>query len=286
MSESPPPRSAGLSEEVRLCRVVRFWIDPHEGSTMPERSGFGGLPAPVGVPWSFEWEVCVRGRPEPGTGYLLGIQHLDGAVRRVVMPLLSQHLSIPGAAGRPRSSDRPPPPVPRRLAEAATRLADALPVPLERLSWRLTPFITLDLVPEETGMPQMLLLRQRFEFAAAHRLHDDRLDEAANLEMFGKCNNPNGHGHNYKVETAVAVPLEGGPTMQAIEAIVGREMIDRFDHRHLNLDCPEFASLNPSVEHIAAVGYGLLREPIAASGGTLHSVTVWETDKTCCTYPA
>ena len=133
-----------------------------------------------------------------------------------------------------------------------------------------------------------VLLRQRFEFAASHRLHCPDLDDEANRKMFGKCNNPHGHGHNYKVETCVEAPLGGtdGPSMPAIETIVGREVIDRFDHRNLNLDCEEFRTLNPSVEHIAAVAYGRLREPIAALGGNLRSVTVWETDKTSATYPA
>ncbi|MHC4833063.1 MAG: 6-carboxytetrahydropterin synthase [Planctomycetota bacterium] len=270
-SSAPSP---SLSEEVRLCRVVRFWLEDRGATTMPARSGFGGLPAPSGIPWTFEWEVCVRGRPESGTGYLLGIQHLDGAVRETVMPMVADRLA--GGLADPVALIR----------EAADRLAESLPVPLDRLRWRLTPFLTFEIAPPESAMPQMLLLRQRFEFAAAHRLHDAGLDDAANREVFGKCNNPNGHGHNYKVETAVAVPLEGGPTPQAIEAIVGREVIDRFDHRHLNLDCPEFASLNPSVEHIAAVGYGLLGPPLAEIGATLRQVTVWETDKTCCTYPA
>jgi len=273
-SPSAGTTSPASPEEVRLGRVVRFWLEDRGTSTMPNRSGFGGLPAPQGVPWTFEWEVCVRGRPEPGTGYLLGIQHLDGAVRRTVMPLLAERLLR--SAGDPFAL----------LVEIAERLAADLPVALDRLSWRLTPFIILEFTPAESEMPQQLLLRQRFEFAAAHRLHDDRLDDASNREIFGKCNNPNGHGHNYKIETSVAVPLEGGPSMRQIETIVGREVVDRFDHRHLNLDCPEFASLNPSVEHIAAVGYGLLQTPIAEVGGTLRSVTVWETDKTCCTYPA
>lgn len=265
---------ADATREVRLCRVVRFWLENRGETPMPARSGFGGLPAPTGLPWVFEWEVCVRGRPESGTGYLLGIQHLDGAVRSELMPMLVEQIS--SGSNDPAAM----------IAAFADRLATTLPVALDRLSWRLTPFFTLEFSPGTPDMPQMLLVRQRFEFAAAHRLHDDRLDAAANRETFGKCNNPNGHGHNYKVETAVAVPLGGGPSPQRIAEIVGVKVVDRFDHRHLNLDCPEFAGLNPSVEHIAAVGYGLLQQPIAEAGGTLREITVWETDKTSCTYPA
>lgn len=74
--------------------------------------------------------------------------------------------------------------------------------------------------------------------------------------------------------------------MQVVEEIVGREVIERWDHRHLNLDLPEFRTLNPSVENIAKVAFDRLVAPLAAAGGELRQVTVWETDKTCCSYPA
>ena len=98
------------------------------------------------------------------------------------------------------------------------------------------------------------------------------------------------HGHNYRVEVAVLSPFEPadgrGFDVLDMERIVHGEVIERFDHRHLNLDCVEFANVNPSVEHIARVCHELLVEPIAAAGGTLAYVTVWETDKTASTYPA
>jgi 6-pyruvoyltetrahydropterin/6-carboxytetrahydropterin synthase len=71
----------------------------------------------------------------------------------------------------------------------------------------------------------------------------------------------------------------------AMEAIVMRTVIDRFDHRHLNVDCPEFAKLNPSVENIAMVCHRLLAPELAAAGVQIDHVTVWETEKTSATYP-
>ncbi len=250
---------------------------------MPHHGGFGGLPAPSGLVATFELEVEVIGEPDPITGYLIGIQHLDAAVRETIVPRFE-------AAFRHGDVD----PIPL-LLDAAARLGERLPVPLSGLLLRLTPFHAIEWLaapaaPEAPAVTEtsVVLLRQRFEFAASHRLHCPDLDDEANRKVFGKCNNPHGHGHNYKVETCVEAPLGGtdGPSMPAIETIVGREVIDRFDHRNLNLDCEEFRTLNPSVEHIAAVAYGRLREPIAALGGNLRSVTVWETDKTSATYPA
>jgi 6-pyruvoyltetrahydropterin/6-carboxytetrahydropterin synthase len=71
-----------------------------------------------------------------------------------------------------------------------------------------------------------------------------------------------------------------------LESIVVEQIIDRFDHRHLNEDCPEFADRNPSVENITITCHDLLSMPISAAQGRLISVTVWETGKTSCTYPA
>jgi 6-pyruvoyltetrahydropterin/6-carboxytetrahydropterin synthase len=147
--------------------------------------------------------------------------------------------------------------------------------------------------------PKTVVLRQRFDFAAAHRLHVDGLSDAENRELFGKCNNPSGHGHNYQVEPAVAAPLpvsgrERGAampfTMRDLERLTDEAIIAPFDHTNLNLDPPDFsrAGVNPSVEHIARVCYERLGAAIDATGtgARLLEVTVWETDRTRCTYPS
>jgi 6-pyruvoyltetrahydropterin/6-carboxytetrahydropterin synthase len=116
------------------------------------------------------------------------------------------------------------------------------------------------------------------------------LSPEENLRLFGKCTLPSGHGHNYVVEPAIETRLDSSrPFMLAdLERITDEYVIERFDHKHLNLDTEEFGdhALNPSVENIARVCYELLRDPIASSDATLRSVTVWETEKTSATYPA
>ena len=134
-----------------------------------------------------------------------------------------------------------------------------------------------------------VVVRQMFEFSAAHRLHVPGLSDAENESIFGKCNNPAGHGHNYRVEPAVGVDPSNPMRVGDLERIVDETVIERFDHKHLNDQTTEFATdggLNPSVENIAKVCFELLRDPIAAGGGTLRAVSVWETDRTSCTYPA
>ncbi|NLU22175.1 MAG: 6-carboxytetrahydropterin synthase [Phycisphaerae bacterium] len=129
-------------------------------------------------------------------------------------------------------------------------------------------------------------MTQSFEFAAAHRLHCADMSEARNYEIFGKCNNPNGHGHNYQLEVTVAGrpdPATGHVIpLRQMEEIVNERVINRFDHKHLNQDCPEFRTLNPSVENITRVIWGLLEGQFGAA--RLARVRVWETAKTYAEY--
>jgi 6-pyruvoyltetrahydropterin/6-carboxytetrahydropterin synthase len=90
------------------------------------------------------------------------------------------------------------------------------------------------------------------------------------------------------LEVAVSIELTDGHdqpvlSLPDLERIVHDTVIMRFDHTNLNLDCPEFESLNPSVEHIAGVCFELLDEPVRQTGAELHHVTIWETPKTSAT---
>ncbi|MBI5763615.1 MAG: 6-carboxytetrahydropterin synthase [Planctomycetes bacterium] len=132
----------------------------------------------------------------------------------------------------------------------------------------------------------MVELTQCFEFSASHRLHVPTLSAEENRRVFGKCNNPNGHGHNYQVEVTVAgeVSPESGAVLPLpqFESIVKHEVIDRFDHKHLNTDTADFAARNPSVENIAHRIWELLEAKV--SPARLRRVRVWETAKTYAEY--
>ena len=107
-------------------------------------------------------------------------------------------------------------------------------------------------------------LTRCYEFAAAHRLHVPQMSETENAELFGKCNNANGHGHNYGLE----VTIEGEPNREsgaifsqiALDKIVDAEVFERFDHKHLNEDCPEFKNLIPTSENLARVIFEILSD--------------------------
>jgi 6-pyruvoyltetrahydropterin/6-carboxytetrahydropterin synthase len=124
-------------------------------------------------------------------------------------------------------------------------------------------------------------------FNAAHRLHNPNWDEATNREVFGKCNNPHYHGHNYELivkVTGVPDPKTGYVMdMKLLSDIIQKEIIDRFDHKNFNEDCAEFAQLNPTAENIAIVIYNLLKDKINPSLDL--QVRLYETERNFVEYP-
>jgi 6-pyruvoyltetrahydropterin/6-carboxytetrahydropterin synthase len=104
-------------------------------------------------------------------------------------------------------------------------------------------------------------------FNAAHRLHNPAWDAAKNDQIFGKCNNPNYHGHNYDliVQIIGEPDADTGYVMDTkiLSDIIKAEVIERFDHKNLNVDCAEFKNLNPTAENIVIEIFKLLRPKIA-----------------------
>ncbi|PIB36846.1 6-pyruvoyl tetrahydrobiopterin synthase [Reichenbachiella sp. 5M10] len=103
-------------------------------------------------------------------------------------------------------------------------------------------------------------------FNAAHRLHNSAWSDQQNQEIFGKCNNPNYHGHNYELHVKLIgeIDPETGYVydIKILSDMIKRLVVDRFDHKNLNLDVAEFKDLNPTAENIVVVIYDLLREEI------------------------
>jgi 6-pyruvoyltetrahydropterin/6-carboxytetrahydropterin synthase len=125
-------------------------------------------------------------------------------------------------------------------------------------------------------------------FNAAHRLHNPNWDDATNQKVFGKCNLPHYHGHNYEL----IVRVTGKPDsetgyvidMKILSDLIQDIIVNKFDHRNLNLDVVEFKALNPTAENIAIVIYQLLR-PLIESKFDLQ-VTLYETPRNFVVYPA
>lgn len=125
----------------------------------------------------------------------------------------------------------------------------------------------------------LIQLTRKYHFCAAHRLHSEQLSEEENIKLFGKCNNPHGHGHNYYLD----VTIQGEPdpvtgmimNLADLDAIVEKVVLDKFDHKHLNKDMEEFKNLNPTSEVVAKVVYEMLFPHLP----NLFKIGLWETEK-------
>ena len=125
-------------------------------------------------------------------------------------------------------------------------------------------------------------------FNAAHRLHNDNWSDEKNKAFFGKCNNPNYHGHNYDLEVMVTgeIDPESGYLidMKDLSDLIKKEVLDPFEHKNLNLDVKEFFQLNPTAENIAVVIYNKLRAQLDKKFEL--KIKLYETKRNIVIYPS
>jgi 6-pyruvoyltetrahydropterin/6-carboxytetrahydropterin synthase len=135
---------------------------------------------------------------------------------------------------------------------------------------------------------QKVAVFRKEHFNAAHRLHNPRWSDEKNTRVYGSCNNPNYHGHNYELIVKVVgeVDPETGYVvdMKELSDLIKRHVSDRFDHKNLNLDTEEFAEINPSAENIARVIYTILRDKINTNLDLY--ITLYETERNFVQFPA
>jgi len=126
----------------------------------------------------------------------------------------------------------------------------------------------------------MLYLTRKCEFSAAHYYHNPNWSDAENARVFGKCANRNGHGHNYTLEVTVRgdVDRQTGFVMdlKELKRVLEREVLDALDHRHLNVEVPEFAHRNPTTENIAIAIWQRIAPKL--NHAKLHRVRLYEMD--------
>lgn len=257
----------------RLSREVRFAVNADPAASRVAANGFGGVPAVQGLAYFFTAAFTLEGDLDPQSSYLRNITEIDRVFRDRGLPIVEAACR----SGRFVVSDV--------TAGLFQTLKNAWPpAVLSEVRLDLSPFQSVAVSASE---PEMIRLSQRFEFSAAHRLHNPSLDVDANRGIYGKCNNVAGHGHNYEVQVTLAgAPNANGDLIPIaeLEQLVNRHAIDKLDHKHLNVEVPEFAQLNPTVEHIAMVIFRMLQSALKRETAGLASVTVWETPKTWCEY--
>jgi len=231
-------------------------------------------------------DVTVAGDIDPRTGVIVNIKDIDQIVRERIVDRFDRK-----SIHRQAAEFSNMPVTPESLANwIAGELDDELPseVTLSRVRVEETPLISAEwtrIEPRDMEMQRSkteapMRMTRTYEFAASHRLHSPELSDEENRELFGKCNYPNGHGHNYVLEITVEGPIDGrsGRVLQpdVLDEIVNREIVNRYDHRHFNYDIPEFQGIIPSTEVVTKIIWERLAGEIPPPA-RLASVLIRET---------
>ncbi len=261
----------------KLARQIRFSINPFVKEGAEGFNSYASRPCGEGFGLYFGLWVELEGPVDADTGFVVNVVEIDRQVRSMVVPIFAERIGGAFRAGKHVSlSD-----VVAILQETFTQLEGRFgSLPVSRLSLDLSPLRSLAFDPEDRTV---FYFSEKFEFAATHTLWNDKYSEKKNLEVFGKCANPAGHGHNYVVQVTVKRPMSREELdIGGFEKTVSEEFISCVDHKNLNLQVPEFGRINPTVENIARFAWEKLEGKFTYS--TLSSITVWENDRTLCTY--
>ncbi len=260
-----------------LARQVRFSINPFLSEESVGSNSFASKPAGEGLSIFLELSVELVGDAGAETGFVVNVTDIDRDVRKFVVPLFVEQIKQDFRRARHIGFSV----MIELLGSAWGQLADKfVPARLNKLSLKLNPFRRLAI---DSGDLEMVFFSEKFEFAAMHKLWNDDFSEEQNFEVFGKCANPTGHGHNYVVEVTIKMPAAGNDfRIGDFEKTVDDELIKLVDHRNLNADVDQFSGTIPTIENIAIFAWNKLVRQFGEA--TLHCVTVWETDKTYCSY--
>ncbi len=261
----------------KLARLVPLAISPL--LSQPDKnqtSSFESSPD-EGLSIFLQLGVELTGPVSPDTGLIVNVTTIDDKVHEHIVPLLSKHISQDFKQGKRIDISE----LGRLLYLAWDTLSDKFEnAALSSLTLVLNPFRKISINSEDKDM---IYLSEKFEFSATHKLWNDDFSEQQNFDVFGKCANPSGHGHNYTAEVVVKMLTDRRSLhLGSLEQIVDEHFIKLVDHRNLNVDVPHFAKTIPTVENIAAFAWQILADKFGEA--KLHCVTIWETDKTYCSY--
>ena len=265
-----------LTRFVEFEASHRYWKDDFSKEENFQR--FGKCVSPYGHGHNYRLRVTVEGSIDAQTGMVINIKDLDHSLREITKEFDHKFINLDHPAFKtqvPTTEN-----ISAYIRDVLEKSLFQRKVPARVFRVRLyeDPTLWSDVTGGEGR--NMASLTKTFSFSAAHRLHSRFLSDEQNQEVFGKCNNLHGHGHNYELEVTVTGPIaeQTGMVFDLAELmqIVQQEVIDRFDHKHLNLETEEFRDLNPTGENIAQIVWNLLNPRL---GGNLSAIGPWETPK-------
>lgn len=230
---------------------------------------------------AFHVEVSFEGNIDASTGMVANLKILKSAIQeRVVVPYSGKVFS-----GKSPSDPRTPEEWSRVLWEKLEKSIPGIRLVAVRLTRDGQPFVECF---GKEGIP--MDVTHRYEFSAAHRLHAPGLGDVENREIFGKCNNPEGHGHNYVLEVTWRGQLDAEGALlpaEVVDRVVLEEVVDRWDHKNLNRDLAEFQGVNPTAEEIARLAFRrieLATTPHLKGRARLYRVKLRETARNSVEY--
>jgi 6-pyruvoyltetrahydropterin/6-carboxytetrahydropterin synthase len=266
---------------VRMTRRVTFSAGHRYGyarlSDEENRLLFGPWASRYNHGHNYVLDVEVEGSVDPETGMVVNIKRVDdvlkaGILKKLDLKSLNDEV-FEGSEEQPYFADRSP--CLENLLPFLWRNLDRLPseCKLTRLRLQEMPGFY-----GEIDSHMNVTLTRTYEFAASHRLHAESLSPRRNLELYGKCNNPAGHGHNYVLEVTVG----GTPNpetgflcdLDALDETVHRLVVDRYDHKNLDVDVPELRGTITTSENVACAIFRALDGHLPAE---LRRIRLWET---------
>jgi 6-pyruvoyltetrahydropterin/6-carboxytetrahydropterin synthase len=268
-----------LTRRVRFSAAHRYFLpDLRDEENLRL---FGSSAGPSGHGHDYTCEVTVSGETDPETGIVMNLVALKQLLEECVAePLDREFLTAlhPFCRGQVPTGEN--------LVRLIWRVIEPslIGVQLQRIRLTESDDLHVDCLRKDDDL--MVYLTRSYEFSAAHRLHSPHLSDERNQEIFGKCNSPYGHGHNYRVEITVQGPVDERTGMMVdlayLDRVVQEEVIARYDHKNLNLDTEEFRELNPTSENLVKVIWRRLAPRLKHP--PLYRVTVHETDKNIFSY--
>lgn len=255
-----------MTRRVTFSSGHRYWIP--DLSEEENRARFGQWASPYNHGHNYVLDVTVEGEVDPRNGMVVNIKRIDDLLKGgIVREFDGRSINDEIPWFRSHAST---------LENLMAYIGGRLEFPPEA---RLVG-LRLEEMPRLWGeweVSGMVSLTRTYEFAASHRLHAPGLSPEENLELFGKCNNPAGHGHNYVLEVTVSGEPDTDTGMLidlgAMDEAVEREVVGRYDHKNLNEDIPEFRG-KPTTSEVVALEIANRLRPALPQ---LHRVRLWET---------
>jgi 6-pyruvoyltetrahydropterin/6-carboxytetrahydropterin synthase len=261
----------------KLRRQVRFSVNPFLAEDCIGFNSFVSKPAGEGLAIFLELEIGLEGAINSETGFIVNVSDIDYIVRKYTVPVFSTKIRKSFSSLKHLSLGE----IEKTLKEIWVILSDKFnSAKVFEICLKLNPFrkITMD-----SSNNNVIYFSEKFEFAAMHKLWNDQLSDERNFQVFGKCGNPAGHGHNYIVEVTICKTVDDKDfSICNFEQIVETELIRLLDHKNLNADLEYFQQINPTMENIAVYGWEMLKDKFPA--GKLQCITIWESQRTQCSY--